>query len=321
MPKYYYDQLIRKRLAWMLMYKKINNVSKVCLYFGISRKCFYKWLKRYEDSGGDPAASLIDRSKRPRRSPMLTHEYIQSIIIRLRKTTSFGPDRIRLFLLKDYNISLPRSTIYAILKRNGLIEKPKKMRRKPKCYQMPSPGYLQVDIKLLGGYRPGSFVQYSAQDDSTRIKFTKLYQERSTSNSLDFLQYIFRRFPFKIRHIRTDNDSVFTNAYTGEPKTHSLRQPRTHPFTLSCKGLGIKHKLNRPSCPEQNGKVERSHRTDGEEFYRLQKIRNLDHLVKERKKYDEFFNNKRPHMGLQGCTPLQKLQTFPYYKTVTYVYS
>lgn len=321
MPKYYYDQLIRKRLAWMLMYKKINNVSKVCLYFGISRKCFYKWLKRYEDAGGDPARSLIDRSKRPRRSPMLTHEYIQSIIIRLRKTTSFGPDRIRLFLLKDYNISLPRSTIYAILKRNGLIEKPKKMRRKPKCYQMPSPGYLQVDIKLLGGYRPGSFVQYSAQDDSTRIKFTKLYQERSTSNSLDFLQYIFRRFPFKIRHIRTDNDAVFTNTYTGEPKTHPLRQPKAHSFTLLCKGLGIKHKLNRPSCPEQNGKVERSHRTDGEEFYRLQKTRNLDHLVKERKKYDEFFNNQRPHMGLQGCTPLQKLQTFPNYKCVTYVYS
>lgn len=320
MPKYYYEQIIRKRLAWILMYKQIDNVSKVCLHFGISRKCFYKWLKRYEGSGGDPK-SLIDRSRRPKRSPMLTPKHIQTIVVKLRRTTSFGPDRIRLFLLKDHNISLPRATIYAILKRKGLIKKAKKIRRKPKCYQMPYPGYLQVDIKLLGGYRPGRFVQYTAQDDATRIRFIQLYQERSTSNSLDFLNYISGRFPFRIKHIRTDNDSVFTNAYTGEPKTHPLRQPRTHPFSLACQRLGIIHKLNRPSCPEQNGKVERSHRTDGEEFYRLQKIHDFYLIIKERKKYDEFFNNQRPHMGLQGCTPLQKLQSFSQYKSVTYVYS
>lgn len=53
----------------------------------------------------------------------------------------------------------------------------------------------------------------------------------------------------------------------------------------------------------------------------MQKNWDFDHLVKERKKYDEFFNNHRPHMGLQGLTPLQKLQSFPKFKSVTYVYS
>ena len=242
MPKYYYEQIIRKRLAWILMYKQINNVSKVCLHFGISRKCFYKWLKRYEGSGGDPK-SLIDHSRRPKRSPMLTPKHIETIVVNLRRTTSFGPDRIRLFLLKDHNISLPRATIYAILKRKGLIKKAKKIRRKPKCYQMPYPGYLQVDIKLLGGYRPGRFVQYTAQDDATRLRFIQLCQERSISNSLDFLNYILKRSPFKIKLIRTDNDSVFTNAYTGEPRTHPLKMPRLHPFSLACNSNGIIHKL------------------------------------------------------------------------------
>lgn len=320
MPKYYYLQLIRKRLAWILMYEKIHSVSKVCRYFGISRKCFYKWLGRYRASNNDPN-SLLDLSRRPKSSPRLTPEDLQGLVVKLRRQTAFGPDRIRLFLLKDHGLSLPRATIYAILKRRGLIQKAKKRHKKPRLYQMPSPGYLQVDIKLLGGYRPGSFVQYSAQDDATRIKFTKLYQERSTSNSLDFLDYILRGFPFKIKLIRTDNDSVFTNAYTGEPRTHPLKTPRLHPFSLACKRHGIVHRLNRPSCPEQNGKVERSHRTDEEEFYRLQKSLELDFLVKERKKYDEFFNNHRPHMALEGRTPLDKLQSFPKYKSVTYVYS
>lgn len=320
MPKYYYQQLIRKRLAWMLMYQRIGSVTRVCRHFGISRKCFYKWLGRYTASGNDPD-SLLDLSRRPKNSPKLTSKKVQVRVVRLRRATNFGPDRIRLFLLKDHGLSIPRATVYAILKRKGLIKKAKKRPRKPISYQMPAPGYLQMDIKLLGGHRPGSFVQYSAQDDATRIKLTRLYQERSTSNSLVFLDYILKKFPFKIKSIRTDNDSVFTNAYTGEPRTHPLKMPRLHSFGLVCKRRGIVHKLNRPSCPEQNGKVERSHRTDGEEFYRLQRTKDLDYLVKERKRYDEFFNNHRPHMGLEGLTPLEKLQGFPKYKSVTYVYS
>ncbi|OHB87811.1 MAG: hypothetical protein A3C38_04465 [Planctomycetes bacterium RIFCSPHIGHO2_02_FULL_50_42] len=90
---------------------------------------------------------------------------------------------------------------------------------------------------------------------------------------------------------------------------------------MACKQRGIIHRLNRPSCPQQNGKVERSHRTDGEEFYRLQRTKDLDYLIKERKKYDEFFNNCRPHMALEGLTPIEKLQSFSKYKSVTYVYS
>lgn len=304
----------------MLMYQKIGSVTKVCRYFGISRKCFYKWLRRYRASGGNDN-SLLDLSRRPMYSPRLTPRHLQALVVKLRKTTHFGPDRLRLFLLKDHGLSLPRATIYALLKRKGLIKKAKKRPKKPQCYTMPCPGYLQVDIKLLGGYRPGSFVQYSAQDDATRIKLTRLYQERSTANSLDFLDYILKKFPFKIKSIRTDNDSVFTNAYTGEPRTHPLKTPRLHPFTLACKTHGIIHRLNRPACPEQNGKVERSHRTDAEEFYRLHKTLDLDYLLKERKKYDEFFNNQRPHMGLEGLTPLEKLLSFPKYKGVTYVYS
>jgi len=321
MPKYYYSQLIRKRLAWILMYEKTGNVSYVCRYFGISRKTFYKWLKRYQRSGNKPE-SLLDRSTRPKKSPKETKPKIKKLIKSLRKRTNFGPDRLSLFMLIDHRKSVSRSTIYAIIKRMGLIKKSSgKKKKKPKMYNMPCPGYIQMDIKMIGGYRPGRFVQYSAIDDATRIKFTRLYRERSTHNTIRFLSYIAKRYPFRMKSIRTDNDSVFTNAYTGEPRTHPLKMPRTHPFTLTCNAAGIKHILNRPACPQQNGKVERSHRTDSEEFYRLQKTLDIVVLAKERKKYDEFFNNHRPHMGLNGLTPLQKLQSFAKFKSVTYVYS
>ncbi|MBI5874726.1 MAG: helix-turn-helix domain-containing protein [Deltaproteobacteria bacterium] len=105
-----YNQLIRKRLAWIFMYYKSRNVSKVCKYFGIARKTFYKWLNRYEASGKDQQ-SLLDSSKRPKNSPKETKEDLQKLIVRLRKSTHMGPDRLKSFLKKDYGVSLSRATI------------------------------------------------------------------------------------------------------------------------------------------------------------------------------------------------------------------
>lgn len=321
MPKYHYQRLVRMRLSWILLYEQGRNVSYVHRHFGISRKTFYKWYKRYQSCGRD-CASLLDMSRRPKHSPRRTDDHTTGIIKKLRKKTKFGADRINFYLKKDYCLEVPRSTIYAILKREGMIAKPRKHKKKPKLYTLPNPGdNVQVDIKLIGGYSPRRLVQYSAIDDNTRIKFTQLYPERANHNSIKFLEYIVHRFPFSIRKITTDNDSVFTNAYTGEPKTHPLKEVRLHPFTLKCQEFGTDHKLNPPGQPQKNGKVERSHRSDDEEFWRFQETLDIQRLVKERRQYDELFNNHRPHMGLEGLTPLQKLQSHDIYRSVTYVYS
>lgn len=321
MPKYYLERLIRMRLAWMLMYEELKNASLTCRHFGISTKTFYKWRKRYLNSSR-ASASLADQSRRPKHSPNVTKEQIIQLIRRLRKKTRFGPDRIRFYLIKDYSVRVPRSTIYAILKREKLIKKCRRLKKHLLRYNLPNPGdNVQVDIKVIGGYSVKRAMQYSAIDDATRIKLTRIYAERSNHYSVEFLDYITNKFPFRIRRISTDNDTVFTNRYSGEPRTHPLKMPRVHPFSLKCEELKIRHKLNRPACPQQNGKVERSHRTDSEEFYRLHKnYKTIEYLAKERKKYDELFNNHRPHMGLKGLTPLQKLQSYAKYKDITYVY-
>jgi len=309
------------RLAWMLMYEKIGNAWLTARHFGISTKTFYKWRRRYLASGRKPEA-LTDRSRRPKHSPNITKEQVTALIRRLRKKTKFGPDRIKFYLIKDYSLNIPRSTIYAVLRREKLIKKRRRLKKHLLMYNLPNPGdNVQVDIKIIGGYSVKRAMQYSAIDDATRIKLTRIYSERSNHYSVEFLDYITNKYPFKIKRISTDNDSVFTNCYTGDPRTHPLKMPRIHPFSLKCKELRIKHKLNRPACPQQNGKVERSHRTDDEEFYRLHKTyNNLEYLAKERQKYDELFNNHRPHMGLKGLTPLQKLQSYAKYRSITYVY-
>ncbi|MCM8824319.1 MAG: helix-turn-helix domain-containing protein [Candidatus Omnitrophica bacterium] len=172
------------RLAWMLMYEQIKNASFLTRHFGISKKTFYKWRKRYLTANKNPD-TLIDRSKKPNCSPLLTKKEITQIIKKLRKKTCFGEDRLRLFLLKDYNLDIPRSTIYYILKRERLIKKNKRHKKKPLIYNLSYSGNnIQVDIKIIGSYSTRRIIQYSAQDDATRIKFTRLYPERANYYSV-----------------------------------------------------------------------------------------------------------------------------------------
>ena len=53
----------------------------------------------------------------------------------------------------------------------------------------------------------------------------------------------------------------------------------------------IEHKLIRPRTPRHNGKVERSHRSDNERFYRWLKFYDFDDLLKQMQAYLKRSNN------------------------------
>jgi transposase InsO family protein len=59
---------------------------------------------------------------------------------------------------------------------------------------------------------------------------------------------------------------------------------------------------------EPNGKVERSHKTDSEEFYRGRYFRRKKDLTRRLKKWEAEYNEDRPHQALKGKTPAERLQ-------------
>jgi transposase len=107
---------LHPRLAWMLCYNETGSAQEVCKRFGISRKTFYKWLKRYKQSAGN-ASSLQDQSRRPHRFPRATPESSVLLLRRLKEQTGFGQRRLKVFLQERYNINLSERTIWKILKR------------------------------------------------------------------------------------------------------------------------------------------------------------------------------------------------------------
>lgn len=107
---------LHPRLAWMMCYQETKNVQAVCRKFGISRKTFYKWLKRYQQENGNTGA-LVDRSRRPHRFPRATPESSIQILREAREQTGFGQRRLRAYLEKRYHISLSERTIWKLLKK------------------------------------------------------------------------------------------------------------------------------------------------------------------------------------------------------------
>lgn len=109
---------LHPRLAWMMLYQQTKSVSEVCRRFGISRKTFYKWLKRYQSSSGD-SRSLVDRSRRPNRFPRATPETSIQLIKKAKEETGFGQRRLKAYLADKYNINLSERTIWKLLKKHN----------------------------------------------------------------------------------------------------------------------------------------------------------------------------------------------------------
>lgn len=73
----------------------------------------------------------------------------------------------------------------------------------------------------------------------------------------------------------------------------------------------VKHVYIRPRTPRLNGKVERSHRVDDQEFYQLldrDGITDDSHLFNEKpREWEDYYNYHRPHGALDGQSPYERL--------------
>ena len=91
------------------------------------------------------------------------------------------------------------------------------------------------------------------------MRFVWVYQELCPANSVDFARKMLAFFPFPVGEIQTDHGIEFTYIFMPWVK-------KPHPFEELLKEMGIRHKLIPIATPKQNGRVERSHRTDEKNF-------------------------------------------------------
>ena len=105
-----------------------GNVAQTCRHFGLSRQAYYKWKKRF-DRDGD--LGLIDRSRRPLRSPQATPPEVVSKILYLRQNYHFGPGKISDYLERFHRLSVAASSVHQILRRHGPNRLPANQKHRP----------------------------------------------------------------------------------------------------------------------------------------------------------------------------------------------
>lgn len=303
MPKTIKEERLRWVLPIINKELKLKDVAKVCPH---SKRSLERWVAAYKKDGEE---GLIPKSTRPKSHPNETEIRVKERIIELRKKTQKCALKLKWQLEKE-NILVHKNTIHNIIKKEALVRKYRIRKLKYKYVKVPlAPGELvEIDVKYVPEkLNDRRYFQFTAIDCATRWRYLKVYDEQTNTNAILFLKELMKIAPFKIRAIKTDNGSIFTNRYVGYLKSSTPHNPRLHPLDIECQKRNIIHYLIDPGKPAQNGKVERSHRSDQEIFYDRNRFKTLEDLRKKIKLWNNEYNNLE-HCGLDGKTPNEMLQ-------------
>lgn len=280
----------------------IKNMSKVCPF---SERTLKYWLAAFKKHG---MAGLENKSTRPKSHPKETPIRIKERIIELRKETKLCALKLK-WDLEEIGINIHHQTIQKIIKKEGLTRKYRVRKIQYKYVRIPlNKGELvEIDIKWVPGRIKGQrCFQFTAIDSATRWRYLQAYYDESTLSALKFLKELIKVVDFKIKAVKTDNASCFTNRYTGYYRS-DLPFPRLHAFDKACNENNVVHYLIDPGKPQQNAFVERSHREDQEKFYEQVQFNSFNELQYKLRLWNMYYNDLK-HCSLDGKTPNQALR-------------
>lgn len=273
------------------------NISRLCRRFGISRKTGYKWIRRYLEEG-EPA--LVDRSRRPKRSPRRTSPGVEEAVLKLRgKHPAWGGRKIQDRLkVRGVNGVPAISTVTDILKRHGLIDEEQSVKHKAwRRFEAGAPNDLwQMDFKGHFEAAFGRCHPLTVLDDHSRYSLCiDACEDEKGETVRGSLVRVFRRYGLP---------SAFL-VDQGSPWGSDPQHPYT-PLTVWLMRLGITVIHARPYHPQTLGKDERFHRTLKAEVINYCKGLELLNCQSRFDAWRSVYNLERPHEALNMNVPASR---------------
>jgi len=280
------------------VYKKVGKVNVVASKLGIHPTTVYRWIKRAKVKPGKLSSHNL---KRKSTKPKTVHQYqftaTQKVEIEtLRHQKGWMASKIT----KHLNFTCHPRTLHRYLVKRCLVRKYKYSRRPlfqntghMNVKNTKTIGYLQMDVKYitpeLSGL-PWTCFEYAVMDIFSRYKEAVILNHLDQDGSILPLLEIIPKLPFKPVFLQTDNGLEF--------------QER---FRIHVRAMGMKHHYIHKNTPNENALIERSFRTDEEEFFfRLERQpQNYDQLRELFAQYLYEYNHIRPHLGIDLKTPYE----------------
>jgi transposase InsO family protein len=277
------------------------DLAELCRRFGVSRQTGYVWIARYRAAGHDVRV-LEDRSSRPKTSPTTTSAVLAEAVLAARREHPRWGARKLVAWLRDRHPSREfpsASTARRILEQHGLLSRRQKRRRRKAIAGTPF-GEATVPnavwcIDFKGAMTTGDGVRcgpLTIIDAFSRFCIRCELIEDGTSDAvMQVLDGAFREYGMPAA-IRSDNGPPFASSGAGGLTTMSVWLLR----------LGIRLERITPGQPQENGRLERFHRSLEAESASPPKAT----WQAQRRAFYVFrkqYNEERPHEALGMKTP------------------
>lgn len=298
---------VQLKLEWIIFYRTLGkkNASFTSSHFGISRKTFYKWFKRFDVRN---LSTLEEKSTAPHKTRRRDISVLQRVRIRSlrKKHIKWGKMKLQRRYIKIYAEYVSSWKIQKVIEEERLYfdkVKIEKQRRRRKQAQKQARKRItefvkenrvhhlwHVDTVLLtlagGGYR----YLLTAIDEVSKLAFARLYKGHSSKYAADFLKRLDYLTEGAIINLHHDNGSEFEKD-----------------FKIACQKLSLPQWYSRPHTPKDNSVLERFNRSIQEEFVDLLDIDFEDVEEFNRLLTDWLieYNSVRPHETLDYLTPLE----------------
>jgi len=294
------------RLEWIIYYHFTagKNASLTSRHFGTSRKVFYTWLNRFDETN---LRQLEDLSKAPKttRQKEITSQEEDKVILLRKAHIRWGKMKLQKLYFNIYGEKISSWKIqytikkyrlyYHPLKNEKLQAKRKRNQAKKRITELkkkPFSGYL-IALDCIVVYWNG-LKRYilTAIDTVSKIPFAHMYTTKSSRNAADFLRRMFYLLDGSFLNALHDNGSEFHKE-----------------FIEACKELNISQYWSRNHTPTDNPVNENLNGTLKREFLALGNFNPNPVLFnKELTEWLIEYVFVRPHQALGYDTPWQFYQ-------------
>ena len=285
---------------------KFRFVSDFYKFHKTNRQTFLKYYHRYLSL--PEGSSLIPRKRGPKwRVRRGDCSYVEGEVLKHRRN---GMNRYETCcilnpLLKERGEKpLSPSGVYRIFKRNGVSRlRPKMKENKRKIIREKAGELGHIDCHYLGKdlivSETKRYYLVSVLDDCTRVAWAEVVEDIKSVTvmftTMRLLSLLAQKYEIRFKEMMSDNGPEFC----------SRNNKENHLFERMLLEMEVKHRYTRPYRPQTNGKVERFWRTLNEDLIEETVFESIEEFKDELEKYLIYYNQFRPHQGLDQKTPLE----------------